>query len=278
MQNRFLSGARMRRCTSLTVALLLVCAAGASAKTTPNPEYLPFKECPARTKGVIFCLVATTTGGEVKLGSKAVPIEHPIVLQGGVANKSENLVPATGQTFISPPQTVPGGLVGIEGLGGEVTARTELAAPATAVVVNEANTVDESGIAVRLPLKVHLENPALGSSCYVGSEADPIVLQLTTGTTKPPAPNTPIKGSKGNLTFREGGNIIALTDVSLVDNAFAAPEATGCGGLLSLVLNPLVNAIIGLPSAAGNNTAILDGSIELATAKAVRAAHVLPKT
>jgi hypothetical protein len=262
----------------VVLAVLGPVAPSALAKPQPNPAYLPFKECPAKTKGVIFCLVATTTGGEVKMGNKSVPIEHPIILQGGVSKYDEYLVPATGQTLISPPQTVPGGLAGIEGIGGEVTARTELAEPPSTIAVNEANSVNESGIAVRLPLKVHLENETLGSECYVGGTEDPIVLKLTTGTTSPPSPNTPISGSKGKLSISEGGNIVELSGVSLVDNSFAAPEATGCGGALSFLVNPLVNSIVGLPSAAGKNTAILSGSLLLAPAKAVRAAHVLPKT
>jgi hypothetical protein len=48
-------------------------------------------------------------------------------------------------------------------------------------------------------VKVRLENPFLGSECYVGSNSSPVVLNLTTGTTSPPAPNKPIKGTVGNI-------------------------------------------------------------------------------
>jgi len=47
-----------------------------------------------------------------------------------------------------------------------------------------------------------------------------------------------------------------------VDNAFSVPGATGCGIGLGLV-NALVNAKLGLPSAAGNNTMIMQNNVGL---------------
>jgi len=43
-------------------------------------------------------------------------------------------------------------------------------------------------------LEVRLENPFLGNSCYIGSNAHPVVIEFTSGTTSPPAPNKPING------------------------------------------------------------------------------------
>ena len=43
-------------------------------------------------------------------------------------------------------------------------------------------------MAMKLPVKMHLENPFLGSNCYVGSSSSPLIWNLTTGTTAPPAP------------------------------------------------------------------------------------------
>ena len=51
------------------------------------------------------------------------------------------------------------------------------------------------GAAVTLPLKVKLSNEMLGEECYIGSDAEPIVLHLTTGETAPPAGTEPIRGS-----------------------------------------------------------------------------------
>jgi hypothetical protein len=54
-----------------------------------------------------------------------------------------------------------------------VTATTELAAPASDTVLNEANLFQRKGIALSLPIKVKLSNPFLGSNCYIGSTPIP---------------------------------------------------------------------------------------------------------
>ena len=94
------------------------------------------------------------------------------------------------------------------------------------------------------------------------------MLNLTTGTTSPPAPNKPISGNPGKINIEEG----LLTDEgnSLVNNSFAAPAAEGCGGIFSFLIDPLVNGKLGLPSAAGNNTAILNGKLQQAGPKTVK--------
>jgi hypothetical protein len=46
----------------------------------------------------------------------------------------------------------------------------------------------------------------------------------------------------------------------LVDNSFATPGANGCGGLFSFLIDPFVESIVGVPSAAGTDKAILGGS------------------
>jgi hypothetical protein len=261
------------------IALLAAMAAAvpAGAKPVPNPEFEQFANCPAYVKGVETCIVARTTSGSFTLGNKKVPITKPITLQGGLMRKTEQFVPASnGETLSKTTLTVPGGLVGIEGLGGEVTATTELALPASEIVVNEKNLTTSTGTALLLPVKVKLGNPLLGNSCEIGSESNPVVLKLTTGTTSPPAPNKPITGAPGTFGSNPGGTIATFTGASLVDNSFAAPQTHGCGGLLELLVNPLVNTIVGLPAASGHNTAILDGTLEQASAKVVKKAHVLP--
>jgi len=64
--------------------------------------------------------------------------------------------------------------------------------------------------------------------------------------------------------------LIAVTGNSLVDNTFAVPRATGCGGSLSAFVDSAVDAQLGLPSSAGHNTAIMDGTIEQVNSNAVR--------
>jgi hypothetical protein len=266
--------ARLARYTTLMFAVALAVAPAALAKVKVNEEFEPFAQCPVATHGVHLCVVANVTSGEFKIGLKTVPINETITLQGGLIEGSSQLVPATnGETLSKTPLKLPGGLVGIE-LGDltEVMATTELAGPVT---VNLANITDGEGASVVLPVKVKLENPVLGNECYIGSEAEPVTLELTTGTTSPPFPNKPITGKAGTLTTNPEDTIFTLNNNTLVDNSFAAPGVRGCGELLAPVTDPAVDLIAGLPAPGGFNTAILNGSVHETTAKAVKKAHVI---
>jgi len=100
-------------------ALLVVClaalglAGAAQAKLTGN--YTRFAQCPYANPEVRKCIVATTSSGEVVLGSKKVPIEKPVVIQGGTLKSVEGtakfVAAANGITLSKAPQNVPGGLL-----------------------------------------------------------------------------------------------------------------------------------------------------------------------
>jgi hypothetical protein len=137
--------------------------------------------------------------------------------------------------------------------------------------VNLADILTQEGPTLVLPLRIKLDNALLGGRCYIGSSAEPVTLSLTDGTTSPPPPNTPLSGSPGTLSINDEGAEIELSGSSLVDNSFAVPRANGCGpfGLLDHVIDHQV----GLPSPAGANTAIVDGTEKLAEAAAVLASE-----
>jgi len=291
---------RWRIGIAITIAIGSLCVAVSPAfAKEPTGNFARFKHCPRFTPGVVFCTISEITGGEVAIGSTAVPIEKAnITLQGGYTfneeTEEEKFVGAEGaETFSKTPLKVPGGLLDFvkcneikgEGIIEKITrgsceavfenfftgvnATTELALPPSSIGINSNNLVNEEGTALSLPVKVHLENPLLGSECYIGSSSKPVVLNLTTGTTKPPAPNKPIKGSVGSLKFGEEFKIIELLGATLVDNSFSAPEVTGCGGIAAFLIDPIVNSKLGLPSAAGKNTAIQKGNVFSALAKNV---------
>jgi hypothetical protein len=264
--------------TAFTVVLAgLALAPGALASSAVKEEFAPFADCPVESAAV--CVLARTTGGEFVLGHKAVTINKTITLQGGLGSHAVTAQPliaaANGETLSLTPLTVPGGLVGIEGLGGEVTATAELAGPASSVIVSEAGFVFGREPAVTLPLKVKLSNEVLGEDCYIGSNSEPIVLHLMTGTTKPPPPAEPITGSKGTFEGEDKNRISIFQHTSLVDNDFAVPGASGCGGGLSPLVDLAVDADVGLPASAGQSTAIMTGS--LAETSAELAKKYLPK-
>jgi len=288
-----------RRMLVVVAALALPFAFASPALASshhPTGDFAPFAECPLSNVEVTQCIVADTSSGEFTVGKKTVPIDKTITLQGGTIENPETGVltfvgAENGETLSKTPLYVPGGLFGIKppeylnkeqkerfeeminkGLTG-VTETTELAKPASDIGIDTDNLLAEEGVALSLPVKIKLSNVFLGSSCYVGSESDPVVLNLTSGTTSPPEPNKPIKGNRGTVEFKDEFALVILSGGSLVDNSFAAPEATGCGEPFSSLVDKLVDSVFGVPAAAGHNTAILNGKIEDANAKAVKASE-----
>jgi hypothetical protein len=79
-----------------------------------------------------------------------------------------------------------------------------------------------------------------------------------------------LKGSAGELNFNEAFTIITISGGKFVNNTFAAPATTGCGGLLSLLVNPIINLVLGTPAKSGVNSAILEGKLQDGAAGAVR--------
>lgn len=282
-------------CASLVVVALaaLSLAGPAAAKLTGN--YAKFAQCPFSSLEVKRCLVSVTKSGEVVLGSKKVPIVNPVTVQGGYGVAGEDgFAPffgaSNGETISKAPQPVPGGLAGLvnckeisnfilrascelvfeNGLTG-VNSTLELTRPANEISINETNLLSQTGTALKLPVRVRLENPLLGSECYVGTSSSPIIWNLTAGATSPPPPNKSIEGTGGTINFLEEGRILEITGNKLVDNAWSAPGAHGCGGsIFELILNPIINASAGLPSAAGKNTAILNNTINVGSGAAIR--------
>jgi hypothetical protein len=299
MTKHRLSGSAMGRklliLAVVAIASLTSVSSALAVTHHPKGEFAPFADCPLSNTEITACLLAKTEAGEFVVGKETVPIKNTITLTGGLFETGgvvHFVAAEDGNTLSKTPQPVPGGLLGlvkcneisnfIERIACEVTfengvtgvnATTELAAPASSIVVSLENLLNGSGTALSLPVKVHLENPFLGSECYIGSNAHPVVLQLTTGTTSPPAPNKPITGNPGKTSFNESFTLIETKENALVNNSFAAPGSEGCGGIFSFLIDPIVNAKLGLPSAAGHNTAILKGTLKEANPAAVKASE-----
>lgn len=286
-----------RRIALGSVAAVSALAFGASsASATPTGDYADFAHCPLSNPSVTNCLVSTSTSGSFKLGNADVPINKTIKLQGGVyadaaAPTGYRFVNAVGADTLSKTALdVPGGLLGLV-VPSQITA-IPILGPLFTAAVNATNGVQATAeltgpvgydfigyvtggsTAVSLPVRIKLDNPFLGSECYVGSAAHPVMLNLTTGTTAPPAPNTPVTGNKGALQFLNGAQLIVGTGNKLVDNAFAVPAAQDCGPWgFQWAVTPIVNLKEGYPSAAGKNSATLQGNLKTAAASAVRASE-----
>ncbi|HTA97302.1 MAG TPA: hypothetical protein VK730_06620 [Solirubrobacteraceae bacterium] len=280
------------------VSLAVLGFAAPALALKPTSPFENFGECPQKTAGVNLCVYATTTSGEFAIKKTTVPILKPIVLQGGIdLNESTGtetfvLAATPANTLSKTPQTVPGGLFKIiapkgwpeilqiifneivnKGITG-ATATTELVGTPS---ISRTALLTKTGNALVLPSRVHLENTFLGPSCYVGSKAHPVNVELTTGTTAPPLPNKPITGNVGELEFPAEGLLVVKKN-TLVNNTFAAPEAEGCGsqilfGIFTGIIDDAVNSELELPSVSGNNTAILSGTLENAEVTAVKASE-----
>jgi hypothetical protein len=281
---------------AVAIGVLAFASSALAVEHHPKGEYAPFADCPLSNPAATNCLLATTESGEFVIGKEKVPLVKPQILQGGIqfffSGEEKVIAAEDGNTLPKTPQKVPGGLAGLvkcneisnffervaceitfeNGLTG-VNATTELAAPASSIGLHSFALLGGVGTALSLPIKLHLENPFLGSNCYIGSNAKPIVIEFTTGTTAPPPPNKPITGSPGTLSFNAAETILTIANNSLVNNSFAAPKAEGCGGVFSFLVDPIVNSKLGLPSAAGSNTAILKGKLQVASAEAVKASE-----
>ncbi len=289
MQSRI---GRILLVTASMVASLAILGVS-SALATPKGEYSVFEQCPTSIETLSGCVVSRTESGAVTIGNTEVPIVKTQTLQGGTENIEpgvKHLVAAlNGETLTKTPQKVPGGLSGLvkcneikgngfweklERAGCEaifenkytgVNATTELAAPATSVILSLAGAeFPELGPALVLPIKVKLENPLLGNECYIGSNEHPIVLKLSTGKSGTQT------GELGEITSRGEGGILVVKNSKLVDGTFSAPAATGCGEFFSFLLDPIINAKLGLPAESGKNSAIFNSTLEVAGIGAVR--------
>jgi hypothetical protein len=280
---KFISGS-----LAAALAALVFASSALGASHNPTGGFAGFGECPLNTPAVTDCILSVSTGGSFTIGKKTVSLVNPVTLQGGGYNEGEvtHFVGAeNGQTLSKTPQPVPGGLLGItaptwwpkfvqdwfnglisEGFTG-VNATVELAAPASSIKLSTESLLNREGIALGLPSKIHLENAILGSNCYIGSNAKPVPLNFTTGK------SGALEGIVGTLTFTEEFTLVTINGGKLVDGTFAAPGVSGCGGIFSIFVDPLVDTVLGTPSASGKNSATLEGKLQDGSAESVKASE-----
>jgi len=273
------------------LSLLVFASSALASSHHPTGEFEPFGECPLSVSTIANCVHSVSSAGEFTIGKKTVPLVNPVTLQGGDQGKPAALEfygAENGETLSKTAQPVPGGLLGItapkwwpgfiqtwfnnlinEGFTG-VQATVELTGPSkglTNIKLNTTNLINEAGVALGLPAKIKLSNAILGSNCYVGSESEPVQLNFTTGE------SGALKGTAGTLTHNETFSLLTFTGGRLVDGTFAAPGVNGCGGIFSFLVDPLVESILGVPAESGKNSAVLEGVLQSASAKAVRASE-----
>jgi hypothetical protein len=284
------AGIRRRGLVVAAMALAVpLMALGSVSSALAAPVFEKFKECPTEIPGATLCQWAQTTSGEFAIGTTEVPINMPVTQQGGgipdgIPTEYFLLPAKNGESLSKTELNVPGGLLDLVNctkIKGEflfekaerafckgffengftgVTSTLELVAnehdPA---FLNEHNLAEETGTAITLPVRIHLKNPLLGNVCYIGSEASPILLHLSTGK------SGTLTGKRGKVqTLHEGEReALRIYENTLVDNTFTVPVTEGCGEFFGITgfLDSLVNEKLGLPSKAGNNIAKLEGEL-----------------
>ena len=263
------------------IATMALAPSALASTHHPTGEFTPFGECPFARATITDCVYSLTTGGSVTIGNKTVPIVNPVTLQGGYEGINPNVEfygAENGETLSKTPQPVPGGLLGLlncktqtnliikglceaaleNGLTG-VEAIVELTGPSKGLTNIKLDTEDllfSEGTALQLPVKIRLKNPTLGNECYIGSDKAPIVIPFTSGT------SGALTGAPGTFSFNSDFSIITVEGSKIVNNTFSAPEAHGCGGLLSILVNPVVNLMLGTPAGEGKNSATLEANFK----------------
>jgi hypothetical protein len=210
---------------------------------------------------VPICLASNSTHGSITLGTTTSLTGNTNLQLGLVLNENTGdftVVAPAGGAVISDPVEV---TVTVGTLMVTVTATVESAGtPSNFDLLAGLQT----GMPIlTLPIKIHIESlPGaavdLGPSCFIGSDADPIVLHpentditnamLSLSNFDPtgaPDPNGPLQ-------------VLTVGGVIQGDNTFAVPGANGCGPNGDGSLNAIVNLAAGLPSPSGSNHLVLD--------------------
>ncbi len=247
----------------LSIAAVIASMALLGVAGSAHAAFPDFSGCNATNFEQESCLdIQNRRGTNIEIKGFNVPLGESLEIRGTLRGNGTVIplfVPPAGTNgFFARAVPVPGGLLGIEWIpGNSVLAITELAGSASAIRLNLATHE------LNVPVKVRLVNVLLGMDCHIGTNSNPVVLNLTPGTTSPPPPNRPITGNPG--TEESNGRALIFRGAVNVENSFAVPGATECGLGLGLI-NSLVNLRLRLPSAAGNNSTVVYNDVALKTA------------
>lgn len=224
-------------------------AAPVQRAADPVPAF-DFKDCPtlptkyARLGSTCFEVVVTS--GQFKLGKFDQQLTSPVrmTFANALDPETDTYTAIFGKMHSEKMVVRPG-------IFGDPILTAVYAKPEYAGVFDQPTGL---GFPIKLGLQIRLTNPFLGGACLIGSSTNPIVLNLTTGTTAPPAPTPPITGKTPTIIQRDPFVIRSATHV---DNTFAVPGAKGCALNVGLV-NHIVNGQAGVPAAAGQSQMVFN--------------------
>jgi sugar lactone lactonase YvrE len=226
--------------------------------------WAPFNRCPVDDPAMLaadgvntfeLCLGSNSTHGSIKIGNLPTVTTGNTNLQAGLVGPNADqltAIPPPGGALVADPVDIPNTPVGT------VTAVTQSAG--TPTDFNLFAGIQTGVPIITVPIKIQLQNPALGPSCFIGSEQDPILLH--------PQNNdfSNAQSIGGFFTFDPNGvpdlsgplTSLVISGAVQGDDTFSVPGASGCGPNGDGSLDPVVNAVVGLPSPSGNNHLVLD--------------------
>jgi hypothetical protein len=272
------------------LAPLAPASANARSAVTLRGNWAAFTRCPVDDSAMLaatgqkkngsgstaLCVAADSPNGSVKLGNTTATTGDTNLQAGLVGNFSAgfSVVSPTAGGLVAAPATIPGGLLGLicpsgipvisaicqEIVNSPLNTVTAVVQPAGQPSnFNFAAGLSKGVPILTLPVKIQLQNPILGSNCFLGSDSDPIVLKPENLVT--PKVTTQRFNTNGTPNRSKGvlERIVATGEQG--DNSFAVPGATGCGGLLANLVDPILDAKEGLPSPAGSNSLVLDNAV-----------------
>ncbi len=262
----------------------------------PRPKgiYAPFTNCPllnplmqeSSPGNATGCVAGDVIKGSIKIGNIATRIhatatvKYPVAVQFGIwdpPNAGSNqftggiLPPPAGLSaqLLSAPQWVRGGLLKALGCPNPDPIVRKLCHEAAHrggaylkvfAAAQSAGPITNFGLTTwTQPVEFHLINPLLGSSCYIGSSDNPVVLNpMLTGTLgeeMDPHPRT-----------HPDTAVLKIKGATATDTTFTAPGVTGCGpgGTANIAVDEAIDTSVGLPTASGADSITLSGTFYLA--------------
>jgi hypothetical protein len=267
----------------LAAVAVFIPASGASAATTTLAgDWAPFNRCPVTdpamlaatgTTSIAYCVASDSPSGSITIGN-ITATTGDVNLQIGVVEDTStgtfSVVAPSGGAVVAAPVQIPGGLLGlmcpsnVPAVTAVCDEITDSQLNAVTAVVESAGTPSNFSIVAGLssgvpiltvPVMIQLENPLLGSDCYLGSESDPILLQPENVTT----PTVQQEGFDADGTPDATNGVMGAifsTGGTQEDDTAAIPGASGCG--LLGILDPAVDLKDGLPSPSGDNSVVLN--------------------
>jgi hypothetical protein len=260
----------------------------------PKGIYKPFTDCPLlnplmqeSTPGsATGCVAGDVLKGSIKIGNittkirATAKVKFPVAVQFGIwdpPNAGSNqftggiLPPPAGLSaqLVSVPQFVRGGLLKALGCpskdptvrrlcheaqnrGGKYLKIFASARSAGPITNFQLTTWTQ-------PVEFHLINPLLGSSCYIGSSDNPVMLN-------PNLTGSLVEEVDPHPRYHPDTDVLEITGATATDTTFTAPGVTGCGpgGTANIAVDEAIDTAVGLPTASGADNITLSGTFYLA--------------